>query len=111
MPPANTPRHSASHARGRAAAIVALGIPLASVLAFEALLLVATIFHHSNLLLPPRLERALAAIVVTPSILSLWDPLFRSRSAMRRAPDMKIGVEGQGEESLATLLIRPFRRV
>jgi sterol desaturase/sphingolipid hydroxylase (fatty acid hydroxylase superfamily) len=117
-------------ALARAAAIVALGIPLVSVLAFEALLLVATIFHHSNLRLPPRLERALAAIVVTPSIhwvhhhavrrdtdtnyatiLSLWDPLFRSRSAMRRAPDMKIGVEGQGEESLVALFTRPFRRV
>jgi sterol desaturase/sphingolipid hydroxylase (fatty acid hydroxylase superfamily) len=116
-------------ALARAAVIVALGIPLASVLAFEALLLVATIFHHSNLRLPAPLERALAAVIVTPSIhwvhhhavrrdtdsnyatiLSLWDPLFRSRSAMRRAPDMKIGVEGQGEESLAALLIRPFRR-
>lgn len=117
-------------ALARAAVIVALGIPLASVLAFEALLLVATVFHHSNLKLPAPLERALAAVIVTPSIhwvhhhavrrdtdanyatiLSLWDPLFRSRSAMRRTPDMKIGVEGEGEESLAALLIRPFRRV
>jgi sterol desaturase/sphingolipid hydroxylase (fatty acid hydroxylase superfamily) len=117
-------------ALARAAVIAALGIPLASVLAFEALLLVATVFHHSNLKLPAPLERALAAVIVTPSIhwvhhhavrrdtdanyatiLSLWDPLFGSRSAMRRTPDMKIGVEGQGEESLAALLIRPFRRV
>lgn len=117
-------------ALARAAAIVALGIPLASVLAFEALLLAATIFHHSNLLLPAGLERALAGVVVTPSIhwvhhhavrrdtdanyatvLSLWDGLFGSKSATRRAPDMKIGVEGQGEESLAGLLSRPFRRV
>jgi sterol desaturase/sphingolipid hydroxylase (fatty acid hydroxylase superfamily) len=117
-------------ALARAAAIVALGIPLASVLAFEALLLTATIFHHSNLKLPAALERGLAALVVTPSIhwvhhharrrdtdanyatiLSLWDPLFRSRSATARAPDMKIGVEGQGEENLAALVTRPFRRV
>jgi len=117
-------------ALARAAVIVALGIPLASVLAFEALLLAATIFHHSNLRLPAGLERALAGVIVTPSIhwvhhhavrrdtdsnyatiLSLWDPLFRSRSATPRTRDMKIGVEGQGEECLAALLSRPFRRV
>jgi sterol desaturase/sphingolipid hydroxylase (fatty acid hydroxylase superfamily) len=117
-------------ALARAAVIVAFGIPLASVLAFEALLLVATIFHHSNLRLPAPLERGLAAVIVTPSIhwvhhharrrdtdanyatiLSLWDPLFGSRSTTARGPDMKIGVEGQGEESLAALLSRPFRRI
>lgn len=116
-------------ALARAAVIVALGMPLASVLAFEALVLVATIFHHSNLRLPAGLESALARVVVTPSIhwvhhralrrdtdsnyatvLSLWDPLFGSRSATARSPEMAIGVERQGEESMLDLLTRPFRR-
>ncbi len=115
-------------ALARAAVVVALGFPFTSVLAFEALILVATLFHHSNLRLAPALERALARVVVTPSIhwvhhhavrrdtdsnyatvLSLWDPLFRSRSAAARRPDMPIGVEGREEESLAALLVRPFR--
>src|SRR3546814_14614450 len=55
-------------ALARAAVVVALGFPFTSVLAFEALVLVATLFHHSNLRLPPALERPLARIVVTQSI-------------------------------------------
>jgi len=114
-------------AGARAAAIVLLDVPLLSVVAFETLILVATIFHHSNLALPPGLEQALARIVVTPSIhwvhhrarrsdtdsnyatvLSLWDPIFASRSPTPRRPDMAIGVEGGREEPLAQLLLRPL---
>jgi sterol desaturase/sphingolipid hydroxylase (fatty acid hydroxylase superfamily) len=113
----------------RAAVIVVLALPLASVLIFEALVLAATIFHHSNLRLPARLERVLALIVVTPSIhwvhhhrrrvdtdanystvLSLWDRLFRSRAPGRRTPDMAIGVEGEEERPLPGLVTAPFGR-
>ena len=115
-------------ALARAGVIVAFAIPLASILVFETLLLAATIFHHSNLRLPPRAEAALALLVVTPSIhwvhhhrrrqdtdsnyatiLSLWDRLFGSRSATVRTPAMEIGVEGRAEETLPRLLLRPFR--
>jgi sterol desaturase/sphingolipid hydroxylase (fatty acid hydroxylase superfamily) len=115
-------------ALARAAVILALGFPLASVLVFETLLLVATIFHHSNLRLPAGLERALSWVVVTPSIhwlhhhrkrsdtdsnyatiLSLWDRLFGSRNPGRRRPEMAIGVEGEEEETALRLLVRPFR--
>ena len=116
-------------AGARALAIVLLDLPLASVLAFETLVLLSAIFHHSNLALPAKLERGLARLIVTPSIhwvhhhavrrdtdsnygtiLSVWDPLFGSRSPTRRAPDMPIGVEGAAEETLVRLLLRPFRR-
>lgn len=116
-------------AGARAAVIVLLDVPLPTVVVFETLVLAATIFHHSNLALPPRLERALARVVVTPSIhwvhhrarrrdtdsnyatvLSLWDPLFTSRSPTRRQPEMAIGVEGRGEEPLAQLLLHPLYR-
>lgn len=116
-------------ALARAAVVLAVGFPLASVLVFETLLLAATIFHHSNLRLPAGLERALAWIVVTPSIhwlhhhrlrrdtdsnyatvLSLWDRLFGSRNPGRRRLDMAIGVEGEEEETAARLLLRPFRQ-
>jgi len=117
-------------AGARAAVIVLLDVPLLSVVVFETLVLAATIFHHSNLALPAGLERALARLVVTPSIhwvhhrarrrdtdsnyatvLSLWDPLFASRSPTARRFDMAIGVEGRREEPLAQLLLHPLYRV
>lgn len=117
-------------ALARAAIIMLFDIPLASVLVFEALVLIAAIFHHSNLRLPERLERALARILVTPSIhwmhhhavrrdtdsnyatiLSLWDRLFGSRNPHPRRLDMEIGLEGEARDgSLAELLARPFRK-
>ena len=115
-------------ALARAAVVFALGIPLAAVLAFDGLLLLATVFHHSNLRLPAALERALAKAVVTPSIhwvhhrrvrrdtdsnyatvLSLWDKLFATRSKTARSPGMEIGVEGREEEGVAGLIAGPFR--
>ena len=109
--------------------ILALGIPMSSVLAFELLVLLSAIFHHSNIALPERVERALSRIIITPSIhwvhhhairsdtdsnygtiLSIWDPIFGTRSKTARLPDMRIGVEGLRDQSLSRLLIRPFRR-
>ena len=107
--------------------IAALAIPLAHVIAFDALLLAAALFHHSNLRLPPRLERALALVFVTPSIhwvhhhaepadtnsnyagvFSLWDRLFGTASARRRTPGMKIGLQGLCDRSLVRLFLAPF---
>jgi sterol desaturase/sphingolipid hydroxylase (fatty acid hydroxylase superfamily) len=115
-------------AGARAVVILLFQIPLSSVLAFEALVLVVTIFHHSNLRLPPALERALSWIVVTPSIhwvhhhavwrdtnsnyatiLSIWDKLFGSRSATARARDMAIGTPGRAEKPWLGLVASPFR--
>jgi sterol desaturase/sphingolipid hydroxylase (fatty acid hydroxylase superfamily) len=108
--------------------VLVLAVPLPTVLVFETVLLIATIFHHSNLRLPPGLERALSRIIVTPSIhwvhhhriradtdsnystvLSIWDPLFRSRSPTRRTPDLEIGVEGREELPVLDLVAVPFR--
>ena len=115
-------------ALARAAAIVLLALPLASVLIFETLLLAAAIFHHSNLRLPAGIEAALSRLVITPSIhwvhhrprradtdanygtvFSFWDRLFGTRSPTRRRPDQPIGAEGQPELALPALLLRPFR--
>lgn len=112
----------------RLAIIAVLALPLATVLIFEALLLSAALFHHSNVRLPARLENALSRIIVTPSVhwvhhhairrdtdsnyatvLSIWDPLFRSRSDTKRTPDMKIGAEGVEDISFFGLLLLPFR--
>jgi len=115
-------------AAARAGAILLLGFPFLSVVAFETLLLIATIFHHSNLRLPPRLEAALSSLVITPSIhwvhhhrrridtdsnygtvFSFWDRLFASRSRARRWPEMEIGVEGAEELTLPGLVLRPVK--
>jgi len=115
-------------AAARAVTIVLLGLPIVSVVVFEALVLGAAIFHHSNLALAPGFEAVLSRLVVTPSIhwvhhhrvrydtdanystvLSLWDRLFASRSPTPRKAGMPIGVEGRDELALAQLLIAPFR--
>ena len=113
----------------RAGVILLLGVPLLSVVVFETLLALSAMFHHSNLRLPPRFERALSRVIVTPSIhwvhhhairrdtdsnysalLSVWDRLFRSRSATQRTPDMPIGTEGRKERPLSGLLVRPLEK-
>jgi sterol desaturase/sphingolipid hydroxylase (fatty acid hydroxylase superfamily) len=114
----------------RAVVIILLALPLASVLLFEALILVSAIFHHSDARLPQRLEQALARVIITPSIhwvhhhavradtdsnygtiFSFWDPLFRSKSRTRRWATMPIGVEGSvGDRPLLRLITAPFER-
>lgn len=113
----------------RSAVIVVLAVPFASVIVFEILLQLGTIFHHSNLRVPPAFERALSRIVVTPSIhwvhhrriqrdtdsnystlFSWWDRLFASRSPTPRTPDLALGVEGRPDASLVGLLVLPFAK-
>jgi sterol desaturase/sphingolipid hydroxylase (fatty acid hydroxylase superfamily) len=115
-------------ALARAVVIFVAGVPLASVIVFETLLALATMFHHSNVRLPRAFERALSLIVVTPSIhwvhhharrtdtdsnyatiLSVWDRMFASRSPTVRTMDMEIGVEGRGEQTIGRLVGRPFQ--
>jgi len=116
-------------ALARAGVIILLGFPFTSVVVFETLVISAALFHHSNLRLPPLLEGALSRVVITPSIhwvhhharrqdtdsnygtiFSFWDPLFATRSAMRRRPDMEIGTQDRPEEPLTALFLHPFRR-
>lgn len=110
----------------RAVFIICMGLPLRSVVVFEALLLLAAAFHHSNIKLPSMVEAFLSKIIVTPSIhwvhhhrlrrdtdsnyatiLSCWDVVFASRSKKQRTPDMPIGLEGEPELSLLQLLKLP----
>ena len=114
----------------RALVIFLMGVPLLTVVVFETLLALLTMFHHSNIRLAPKLERALAAVIVTPSIhwvhhhairrdtdsnyatlLSLWDRLFRSKSLTQRTPEMPIGVEGGKDRGFVPLLKRPFENL
>jgi sterol desaturase/sphingolipid hydroxylase (fatty acid hydroxylase superfamily) len=111
----------------RAAVIFALAVPLSSVIVFETMVVLAALFHHSNLRLPKGVERVLSYIIVTPSIhwlhhhakredtdssyatvLSVWDRLFGSRSLTARTVDMKMGVEGRHERTFLGLVTRPL---
>lgn len=113
----------------RAGVIVALDIPLSSVILFEALIMMAAIFHHSDARLPAGLERALGRVMITPAIhwvhhharredtdsnygtiFSFWDRLFRSLSRTLRWKTMPIGVERMQDRTLPRLIAAPFVR-
>ena len=114
-------------ALARAPLIIALDLPLASVLAFDGLVTIAALFHHSNVRLPAGLEALLRQLVVTPShhwvhhhavrrdtdsnygaVLTLWDRVLGTWSPTVRTPGMAIGAEGAPDLPLAALAARPF---
>jgi sterol desaturase/sphingolipid hydroxylase (fatty acid hydroxylase superfamily) len=107
--------------------LLTFGIPLEVNALFGAILTGSALFHHSNLRMPPVVERALSWVIVTPSIhwvhhhavqrdtdsnyasiLSIWDRMFGSRSTTERWPAMPIGVAGEGEKRLGALLRWPI---
>ncbi len=116
-------------ALARAPLLIALDVPLATVLLFDAVLTAAALFHHSNARLPAKLESLLRRVIVTPShhwvhhharhedtnanygaLLTVWDRVFGTLSPTRRTPRMPIGVEGAPDLSFPALALRPFRR-
>ena len=113
----------------RSALIIAFNITLTNLLLIEAIILISSIFHHSNINLPKNLENIFSKIIVTPSIhwvhhhkrqsetdanystiFSWWDKIFRSKSNFERKIGMPIGVEGDSEQSLKNLILRPFKK-
>ena len=113
--------------------IALLGADPLGVLAFEILLSLGSLFTHTDIALPKRLDRAVRYVLVTPSMhrihhsviraetdsnfgfhLSVWDRLFGS---YRAAPigdeaDMPIGLEqfrDRQDQTLWALLRQPFR--
>jgi sterol desaturase/sphingolipid hydroxylase (fatty acid hydroxylase superfamily) len=111
----------------RSIIIITFNISLINLLLIEAIILLSSIFHHSNINLPSKLEKILSSFIVTPSIhwvhhhkrqsetdanystiFSWWDKIFNSKSSFKRKIKMPIGVEGDQEQSLAQLILRPF---
>ena len=115
------------------AVVAGLGAPALGVLVFEVLLNATSMFNHGNVRIPPRLERALRWIVVTPEMhrvhhsilvretnsnfgfnLPWWDRVF---GTYREAPAagherMTIGIEqfrDARELRLDRMLLQPFR--
>jgi sterol desaturase/sphingolipid hydroxylase (fatty acid hydroxylase superfamily) len=116
------------------AAVTALGAPALGVLAFEVLLNATSMFSHGNIRIPPRLDRMLRLVVVTPDMhrvhhsierretdsnfgfnLPWWDRLFGTYRAAPEAghEDMTIGVpqfRSRDELRLDRMLLQPLRK-
>jgi sterol desaturase/sphingolipid hydroxylase (fatty acid hydroxylase superfamily) len=114
-------------------AVAALGAPAVAVLVFEVLLNATSMFNHSNVRMPARLERPLRWIVVTPDMhrvhhsvvvretnsnfgfnLPWWDRLFGTYRDQPAAghDGMTLGVEqlrDPSEQRLDRMLTQPFR--
>ena len=114
-------------------AVIALGAPPVAVLIFEVLLNATSMFNHSNINIPERVDRYLRRYVVTPdmhrvhhSILSQetnsnfgfnlpwWDRMFGSYRAQPAEGhiNMTIGIEkfrAPRQLRLDKMLIQPFR--
>lgn len=117
----------------KAAVVVALGAPVLAVLAFEIVLNGTSMFTHSNVRLPARIDRVMRRVLVTPDMhrvhhscigtetdsnygfnLSVWDRLFRTYIAQPRLghEGMKIGLDdyrGRSTAALLWALALPFR--
>lgn len=115
----------------RLAAIALLGAPLAGVIVFEALFGAANALEHGSFDLPPRLERALARVVITPAlhrrhhsvlrrehdtnfgtVWSFWDRLGRTACANTSAEHFALGLPAGATadpRSLPAMLAEPFR--
>jgi sterol desaturase/sphingolipid hydroxylase (fatty acid hydroxylase superfamily) len=110
----------------RAVVIMVFAVPLTSVIMFEILVIVATVFHHANWRIPPAIEERLARLIITPSrhwvhhhnvradtdstygtIFSFWDPWLGTTTPTERRILMPLGVEGKEELSMIALIGRP----
>jgi sterol desaturase/sphingolipid hydroxylase (fatty acid hydroxylase superfamily) len=116
----------------RSVQIVVIGAgPLAESI-FETTMIVATLFHHSNVRLPVAFERRLNRLVVTPrmhgihhsiveqetnsnfaTLLTAWDRLHDTLRLNVAQDELVIGLPAYRdarELTLSTLLLMPFRR-
>jgi sterol desaturase/sphingolipid hydroxylase (fatty acid hydroxylase superfamily) len=113
----------------RALVIIVFAIPLTSVIVFETLVIVATVFHHANWRIPPAIEERLARLIITPSrhwvhhhnvradtdstygtIFSFWDRWLGTTTPTKRWALMPLGVEGKDDLPMIALIGRPTQR-
>src|SRR5690242_11623946 len=115
------------------AAVLGLGAPAAAVVLFEVLLNVTSMFNHSNVRLPPRLDRLARWLIVTPQMhevhhsadraetdsnfgfnLPWWDRLFGTyREKPATGENVVIGLPAfrdASERRIDRLLSQPFRK-
>jgi sterol desaturase/sphingolipid hydroxylase (fatty acid hydroxylase superfamily) len=108
------------------------GIQLGELVLYETAMFAVVQFHHANIGLPERLDRALRLLLVTPAMhkvhhsrcrpetdsnysafLSAWDRLFGTLRIHPRPHAIRFGLEGLDHarhQSLRGLLVTPFAR-
>ena len=116
----------------RALQIVVIGADVTALWIWQTILFVSILFHHSNMRLPERLDRALVRLLVTPrmhgihhsdrieetnsnwsSILTVWDFLHRTMRLDVPQESITVGVpafEEAREVTIGKLLLLPFRK-
>lgn len=116
----------------RLAVLPLLGLTVPHLLLYETIALPIILFHHSNISLPPALDRALRLFIVTPHMhfvhhsrfqpetdsnyasgLSIWDRLFRSFRLRERPEEIKLGLDHWQPSqwrSLKGMLLTPFQK-
>lgn len=108
-----------------------LGMGLAELAVYEALLMPVILLHHSNVNVPLRLDALLRMLIVTPrmhwvhhsryrpetdsnfaSIFSVWDRIFGTHRGHADPAAIQFGLEDArgGRAGFAGLLVEPFRR-
>ena len=116
----------------RLAVLPLLGMTVAQVLLYEAVLLPVILFHHGNVGVPARADRGLRWLIVTPwmhwvhhsdhqpetdsnysSVFSFWDRIFGSFRLVADPRALTLGLEDLERRDWATLpgmLAMPFRK-
>jgi len=110
-----------------------LGVTVPQLLLYKLVLVPVAMFHHSNVRMPARADRALRAVVVTPwmhwvhhsrtlpetdsnfaSVLPWWDMLFGTYRVVRRPRSIEFGLDtlpGAEQTTLKGMLLTPVRGV
>lgn len=102
---------------------VVLGVGMAQVLAYQLILIPLAMFHHANIVMPERVDRALRLVVVTPrmhwvhhsrwqpetdsnysGVLSVWDRVFGTFRLRRDPRTIEFGLDGFDEGYSGTLV-------
>jgi sterol desaturase/sphingolipid hydroxylase (fatty acid hydroxylase superfamily) len=116
------------------AAVLLLGAPIMAILIFEVLLNASSIFNHSNIKLPTKVDKFLRVFIVTQAMhrvhhsqvvaetnsnfgfnLSIWDKLFGSYTQQAKNGDegIKLGLREYStpltNTNIKSLLLMPFK--
>lgn len=108
---------------------LALGVPDVYLTVFLILLFFTSVFHHTNVAIPNRIERVLSPVINTPAVhvvhhhekprnnntnfgnvFSFWDRIFGTFNRVRRDESWRLGVEYSDDLSALGLSALPFRR-
>ena len=102
--------------------IILFGVYVWELLLYETMMFAVVQFHHANVVLPKRLDRALRWVIVTPAMhkvhhsrwqpetdsnysafLSIWDRLFRSFRTRERLEEIRLGLDEFDDPESSTL--------